>query len=104
MISDESVMNKIYQIRGKKVMLDSDLAELYGVTTGNLNLAVRRNKDRFPEDFMFVLTLEEFEFLILQFAISKERRTEAGGSFRMYLPNKVFQCLPAGRQAFRCFE
>ena len=51
-------------------MLDSDLAELYQVTTGNLNLAVRRNLDRFPEDFMFQLTKEEFENLRLQFATS----------------------------------
>src|SRR5260370_23578339 len=50
---------RIYLIRGHKVMLDSDLAELYRVTTGNLNLAVRRNQKRFPEDFMFQLSREE---------------------------------------------
>jgi len=83
LISDEEVMNKIYLIRGKKVMLDRDLAELYGVTTGNLNLAVKRNKGRFPDDFMFVLTREEFEFLILQFAISKKE----GRGGRRKLPN-----------------
>ena len=71
MIPDELVMNKIYMIRGQKVMLDKDLAELYGVTTGNLNLAVKRNKKRFPADFIFQLTKEEFENLILQNAISK---------------------------------
>ena len=73
MIPDELVVNKIYLIRGQKMMLDRDLAELYGVTTGNLNLAVRRNKDRFPDDFMFQLTKEEFQSLILQSAISKKQ-------------------------------
>jgi hypothetical protein len=72
MIPDELVMNKIYLIRGKKVMLDRDLAELYAVTTGNLNLAVKRNKNRFPDDFMFQLSREEYQSLILQFAISKK--------------------------------
>jgi len=55
----EVVERRIYLIRGHKVMIDSDLAELYQVATGNLNLAVRRNADRFPEDFMFQLTPEE---------------------------------------------
>ena len=73
MIPDELVMNKIYMMRGQKVMLDKDLAELYGVTTGNLNLAVKRNKKRFPADFIFQLTKEEFETLILQNAISKSK-------------------------------
>lgn len=72
-IADEVILNKIYLIRGQKVMLDKDLAVLYGVTTGNLNLAVKRNKDRFPGDFMFQLTKTEFESLILQNAISKTR-------------------------------
>jgi hypothetical protein len=60
-------------------MLDSDLAELYDVTTGNLNLAVRRNRGRFPEDFMFQLTAEEAESLILQ---SARPKTEARGGRR----------------------
>jgi hypothetical protein len=60
--------SRIWFIRGHKVLLDADLAELYQVTTGNLNLAVRRNKDRFPKDFMFQLTKEEFENLRLQIA------------------------------------
>jgi hypothetical protein len=54
-IPDEIVLNKIYYIREQKVMLDSDLAELYGVETKVLNQAVQRNIDRFPEDFMFRL-------------------------------------------------
>jgi len=52
----EKIENKIFQIRGKRVMLDSDLAELYGVETKQLKRQVRRNIERFPEDFMFELT------------------------------------------------
>jgi hypothetical protein len=59
----EAIQNKIYEIRGQRVMLDRDLAELYQVTTGNLNKAVKRNIRRFPPDFMFQLTKEEFDFL-----------------------------------------
>jgi hypothetical protein len=69
-ITEESVINKIYIIRDQKVMLDKDLAELYDVTTGNLNKAVGRNIKRFPEDFMFELTKEEFENLKSQFETS----------------------------------
>ena len=53
------IQSKIYEIRGQKVMLDRDLAEMYGVLTKVLNQAVKRNPDRFPEDFMFQLTNEE---------------------------------------------
>lgn len=60
-ISDEKIINKIYNIRGKKVMMDRDLAEMYGVETRVLNQAVKRNKKRFPFDFMFQLTEEELE-------------------------------------------
>lgn len=67
---DEVISNKIYYIRETKVMLDKDLAELYGVTTGNLNKAVKRNIKRFPEDFMFQLTKEEFDNLKFQFGTS----------------------------------
>ncbi len=65
-----TIENKIFQIRGKRVMLDRDLAGLYGVTTGNLNKAVTRNLDRFPIDFMFQLTKDEFEKLKFHFGIS----------------------------------
>src|SRR5213592_1441910 len=58
-IPNELIDQKIYLIRHHQVMLDEDLAELYGVTTGNLNLAVRRNPKRFPADFMFQLNREE---------------------------------------------
>jgi len=70
----ELIERRIYVIRGQKVMLDSDLAELYQVTTGNLNLAVRRNSSRFPEDFMFQLTKEEVDSLLLQIARAKTGR------------------------------
>jgi hypothetical protein len=67
----ERIENKILTIRGQKVLLDRDLAELYGVTTGNLNKAVTRNLDRFPEDFMFSLTKEELDDLIFQNGTSR---------------------------------
>lgn len=57
------IQNKIYEIRGQRVMIDRDLAVLYQVTTGNLNKAVKRNIRRFPPDFMFQLTKDEFEHL-----------------------------------------
>lgn len=66
----DQIQNMIYVIRGQKVMLDSDLAKLYGVATKRLNEQVRRNFDRFPEDFMFQITKEEFEILKSQFATS----------------------------------
>ncbi len=67
---DEVVMNKIYLIKNQKVMIDVDLAELYGVETKRVNEQVKRNIDRFPEDFMFQLTEREFENLKSQFATS----------------------------------
>lgn len=77
-VPDEIIMNQIYYIRGQKVMLDKDLAELYDVTTGNLNKAVKRNIKRFPNDFLFQLTTKEFENLIFQIGISSW-----GGTRRM---------------------
>jgi hypothetical protein len=82
----EIIERKIYLIRGQKVMLDADLAEIYGVPTKSLNLAVRRNKDRFPEDFMFQLTKEEAASLRFQFETSKEGR---GG--RRYAPHAPYR-------------
>ena len=70
----QNIQNLIYEVRGVKVMLDKDLADLYHVTTGNLNKAVKRNQKRFPLDFMFQLNQEEFqklkENLIFQNGIS----------------------------------
>lgn len=69
-IPDEVVISKIYHLRNHKVMLDSDLAELYGVETRVLNQQVKRNADRFPADFMFQLEAEEWEDLKSQNEIS----------------------------------
>ena len=85
-ISDELVTNKIYLIRGHKVMMDSDLATLYKVETMRLNEQVTRNKERFPEDFMFQLTKDEFENLISQIAISSSSSDKAGWGGRRKLP------------------
>ena len=76
------IQSKIYEIRGQKVMLDRDLAELYQVTTGNLNKAVKRNLKGFPPDFMFQLTVEEWEALRFQIGILKNGR----GEHTKYLP------------------
>ena len=64
------IKSKIYEIRGQKVMLDRDLAELYGVETRALNQAVKRNIERFPDDFMFQLTGDEFEIWKSQIVIT----------------------------------
>jgi len=72
LIPTERIDGAIILVRGQKVLLDSDLAELYGVETGALNQAVKRNAERFPADFMFQLTREEFA-LISQSVISKGR-------------------------------
>jgi hypothetical protein len=77
----ERIQRSIYLLRGEKVMLDADLAVLYDVETGALNRAVKRNADRFPEDFMFQLTPAEVEGLRCQIGISNRTR---GG--RRYLP------------------
>src|SRR6476660_3745495 len=69
----ERVLQAIRWIHGQKVLLDSALAALYGVTTGSLNKAVSRNRDRFPSDFMFQLSAEEAEDLIFQIGRSKGR-------------------------------
>ncbi len=76
----DNVEGAIYLIRGQRVMLDSDLAAIYGVTTKRLNEQLRRNRKRFPQDFAFQLTTEEFRNLRPQFATSKGR----GG--RRYFP------------------
>jgi len=76
----DNVEGAIYLIRGQRVMLDSDLAAIYGVTTKRLNEQLRRNRKRFPQDFAFQLTTEEFRNLRSQFATSKGR----GG--RRYFP------------------
>ena len=76
----DPIKRKIYDIRGRRVMLDSDLADLYNVETKNLKRAVRANMERFPEDFMFELTKEEYDSLRCKFFTSNKK----GGN--RYLP------------------
>ncbi len=77
----QNILSKIHTIRGIKVMLDRDLASLYHVTTSNLNLAAKRNPNRFPDDFRFQLTKDELQSLRLQFEILEGR-----GKHPKYLP------------------
>jgi len=87
-----SIQTKIYEVRGQNVMLDFDLAELYEVQTKNLNLAVKRNLKRFPNDFMFQLDSSEWESLRLQIATSNSLRLQnetlnkGRGKHTKYLP------------------
>jgi hypothetical protein len=90
------IHNKIYELRGQKIMLDFDLAELYDVQTKNLNLAVKRNIKRFPQDFMFQLTKTEWEALRLQIEtfeindplrLQNETLKKGRGKHIKYLPN-----------------
>jgi hypothetical protein len=80
----ELVQNKILMIRDRRVLLDSDLAELYGTTTKRLNEQVRRNGNRFPEDFVFRLSKEEYAVLRSHFATSNKEAQRGG---RRYPPN-----------------
>ena len=79
-ISSERIERSILVIRGHKVILDSDLAVLYGVSVGRLNEAVKRNRDRFPVDFMFQLSREEFDSLRAQITTSNLRSQIATSS------------------------
>jgi hypothetical protein len=81
-ISSAAIAKLILSVRGHRVMLDADLAKLYGVATSNLNKAVKRNIDRFPGDFVFQLTAQEASNLRFQYGISKV----AGRGGRRYLP------------------
>lgn len=92
-IADESVMNQIYAIRGQKVMLDRDLASLYGVETRILKQAVRRNIDRFPEDFMFEMTNEEFGQPIRRTTLKNIPKIHSGGSILMMSKKWNRRCL-----------
>ena len=81
LIAQERIERRIFVIRGHRVMLDKDLAKLYSVSTSNLNKAVKRNLERFPEDFMFQLTKEEENSLRFQVGILKR------GQHPKYLPH-----------------
>ena len=85
LIQNEKIKNLIYTIRGKQVMLDSDVAMLYQCETKYVNRVVKRNKERFPEEFCFKLTEDEFENLRFQFDTSSFEKNNYGG--RRYLPN-----------------
>lgn len=78
LVSTEAIASRIYIVREKKVILDSDLAELYGVPTKRLNEQVRRNIERFPVDLMFRLTKEEYDHLRSQFATSSKGLRHGG--------------------------
>ena len=87
------IQNKIYEIRGQRVMLDFDLAELYQVPTKVLKQAVRRNSERFPSDFMFEIT--ESEYNVLKISLRSQSVTSNKGGIR-YMPfalqSKVYPC------------
>ena len=78
-----SIEDRIYVLRGKRVMLDSDLAGLYGVTTSRLNEQISRNLDRFPEDFAFKLDKQEVANLMSQIATSSLNQRRHGGRRKM---------------------
>jgi len=87
-IENENIKNLIYTIRGKQVMLDSDVANLYNYKTKSLNLAVKRNIERFPEEFCFQLNEKELENLRFQIETSKRENNSISNSRggRRYLP------------------
>lgn len=85
-IPETKIVNEIYTIRKQKVMLDSDLAKLYEVETKALNQAVKRNIERFPEDFMFQITKAEYEILKSQFVTSKDISKNEGSGGRRTMP------------------
>lgn len=81
-VNTETIKSHIFELRGRKVMIDSDLSQLYGIETKNLKRAVRMNLERFPEDFMFELTKEEYHALRCNFFTLKSGR----GQHSKYLP------------------
>lgn len=84
----EVIKHRIYEVRGMRVMLDRDLAELYGVETRVLNQAVKRNADRFPADFMFQLTTEERDSMSSQIVMTSGQERGMSSQFVMTYPNK----------------
>ena len=88
-ISNEKIKNLIYTIRGRQVMLDSDVAMLYHYTTKNINKAVKRNINRFPEDFCFQLTEIEFQNLRFQFG-TLNKKLNNGEVTRKYKAENIF--------------
>lgn len=84
----QNIQSKIYEIRGQRVMLDFDLADLYEVETKRLNEAVKRNSERFPDRFMFRLTVEEWDILMRsQNSTASDQKKRNKGLTPMLLPN-----------------
>jgi hypothetical protein len=92
LIPQDYIEKRIYLIRGHKVMIDEDLADFSGVETKIFNRSVKRNNDRFPEDFMFQLTKEETESLRFQIGTQKSRGVVVVVIFLMYLLSKELLC------------
>jgi hypothetical protein len=94
LVTVEGIQKRIFLLRGQQVMLDVDLAQFYGVMAGRLNEAVKRNRDRFPSDFMFQLMKTEFGNLKSQIAISS---SGWGGrsTLLVHSPNRAWPCCPA---------
>ncbi len=92
LVAEQKILNRIYVIRGEKLIIDQDLAEMYGVETKQLKRQVKRNIDRFPKDFMFTLTAKEFENLRSQIGTSSQpaqralREGKAGWGGLRYTP------------------
>ena len=87
LVAEQKILNRIYVVRGQKVMIDEDLAKMYQVETRRLNEQVKRNANRFPKDFMFTLTENEYENLKSQNATSSLPDGKAGWGGRRKLPN-----------------
>lgn len=86
MVEEQRILKRIYVVRGEKVLLDHDLATMYGVETKQLKRQVKRNMERFPKDFMFQLTLKEFTNLRSQIGTSSSDQTSAGWGGTRYAP------------------
>ena len=86
LIPTDHIENKIYVIRGQRVMLDADLAKLYGLPTNSITRAVKRNPLRFPADFAFILTADELKILIRQIGVSRLHLKSSGWGGRRFMP------------------
>src|SRR5882672_884673 len=104
LIPAERIAKVILFLRGHKVLLDEDLAKLYGVSTKRLNEQVRRNRKRFPPDFMFELTDEESLALRSQIATLKRGEDATANTFPSPLPNREWPCSPAFSEATELFK
>ena len=92
LVAEQKILNRIYFIRGEKVMLDRDLAELYGIETRALKQAVKRNFERFPKDFMFETTRKEIEGMVSQNVIPS--KSYFGGAAPFCFTEQGVRCFP----------